>query len=239
MTYWEFHLVFMLPALVLSGAAARRARLELGRRAIWSVPVLAVLALLWTTPWDNYLVATGVWSYGEDRVAGTIGWVPVEEYVFFVLQPLFTGWLFCSMLMRARPARVSPGPAWRFAGSAVWLGAAMAGGLALRTEPGTYFGLILVWSAPVAAVQWMLGARAIHRYARQIVTAVVASTVYLCIADAIAIRSGIWTIRAATSTGVHLFGLPVEEVAFFLVTNILITQGLLLFLYPPVRPQAT
>lgn len=43
-----------------------------------------VLAVVYTAPWDNYLVATGVWSYNPGLVTGvTLGWVPIEEYTFF------------------------------------------------------------------------------------------------------------------------------------------------------------
>jgi len=31
-----------------------------------------LLALVYTTPWDNYLIWRDVWHYGTDRVVGTI-----------------------------------------------------------------------------------------------------------------------------------------------------------------------
>ena len=42
-----------------------------------------------------HLVATQVWWYDPQLVTGLlIGWVPIEEYLFFILQPLLTGlWL--------------------------------------------------------------------------------------------------------------------------------------------------
>jgi hypothetical protein len=52
----------------------------------------------------------------------------------------------------------------------------------------------------------------------------------LWIADRIAIGNGIWHIAESYTTGLNLFGLPFEEATFFLVTNVLITQGVLLFL---------
>ena len=51
-----------------------------------------MVAVLYTTPWDNYLVATGVWWYDPHLVAGLVlGWVPIEEYTFFILQTLAMG----------------------------------------------------------------------------------------------------------------------------------------------------
>ena len=40
--------------------------------------VLGLLAVSYTTPWDNYLVWKGIWSYPPGRVLATIGWVPVR-----------------------------------------------------------------------------------------------------------------------------------------------------------------
>jgi lycopene cyclase domain-containing protein len=223
----------MLPALALSAGLARGARRILGPRVAWSIPVLAILAVLWTTPWDNYLVAHGIWRYGPDRVIGTIGWVPLEEYLFVLLQPVLTSLLLLGLLRRGTPAPVQRSNAHRIAGVTVWLAIAAAGGLALSTQAGTYLGLILVWAAPVAAGQWAVGEDGIRRRGREVLGAVVIATGYLCVADAFAIRAGIWFIEPATSTGLLLLGLPVEEAIFFLLTNVLIVQGLVLFLDPP------
>lgn len=68
----------------------------------------SVVALTYTTIWDNYLVATDVWGYDPELVTGIrIGWVPIEEYTFFVLQPLLTG-SFLQYLMRRMPPSDAP-----------------------------------------------------------------------------------------------------------------------------------
>lgn len=240
MTYLEFHLIFIAPALVVAALMTRGAIRVLGPRAVWSVPLLAVLAFVWTTPWDNYLVANGVWSYGANRVLGTIAWVPLEEYAFFLLQPLVTGWIFQGIVSRW-PAGPRPESRMtlRLGGTVAWLALALGGLVLLRTGPGTYMGLILVWAAPVAAAQWGFGEPVLRRRAGPAATAIITMTVYLCVADAIAIASGIWTIAPATSTGLQILGLPVEEAVFFLVSNILIVQGLVLFLDPPGAERAS
>ena len=103
MTYFGFLLRFLvIPILILCVLTYRDLR---QRRALpanlrflspWLViAILIGVAVLYTTPWDNYLVATGVWWYDPALVTGiTWGWVPLEEYTFFVLQPVLTGlWL--------------------------------------------------------------------------------------------------------------------------------------------------
>jgi lycopene beta-cyclase len=245
MTYLQFHLVFILPPLLVLLLTLRHVSARLGRRALWVLPVMAAIALIYTTPWDNYLVYRGVWWYGADRVMGTIGYVPVEEYLFFVLQPLLTGAWTYHVLMRTKRTPEPATPAERASASTLeglaapgivgatgyWLLAA-AGLFALTTRSGLYLGLILAWAGPVLALQWPFIARAVGRAPRAYAAAVLLPTFYLWIADRIAIGSGIWSISAEHTTGLHLFGLPLEEAVFFLVTNLLVVQGVLLFLAP-------
>jgi lycopene beta-cyclase len=267
MTYLQFHLVFIIPPLVLLMARLPRASAVLGPRAWWTLPAIVVIALVYTTPWDNYLVYRGIWWYGPDRVIGTIGYVPVEEYLFFVLQPLLTGaWTYEVLVRsgwgRAGAGRTATGQArgegnsppdeqadaaagivlrsvflplptgGRPLGIMLYLLAAAAGALALTYTRGVYLGLILVWAAPVLAAQWAFVARVVLRAPGAFVTAVAVPTLYLWIADRIAIGAGIWSISPEYTTGLHLLGLPVEEALFFLVTNLLVVQGVLLFLDP-------
>lgn len=63
---------------------------------------VCLLALVYTGPWDNLLIASGVWSFGSHRVLGLfIGRVPLEEYGFYILQVFLTGTLTAALL-RAR-----------------------------------------------------------------------------------------------------------------------------------------
>ena len=86
MKYSKFLLVFVAPIALVSGILALP---RMNKREWFAVLMLPALAAAWTTPWDNYLVAKGVWSYDRKKVWGVIlGYVPLEEYVFFVLQTL-------------------------------------------------------------------------------------------------------------------------------------------------------
>lgn len=243
MTYLQFHLVFILPPILL--LSALRPWRALGRGSARYIAILALIAFIYTIPWDNYLVWRGVWGYGADRVIGTIGYVPVEEYLFFILQPILTGlWLYL-MLGRVQPvgaaerrgrARVGA----RVLGTAVYLLLAAAGALMLTSTRGTYMGLILAWAAPVLAAQWAYAGHRVVDRAAPALLGVALPTLYLWCADAVAIRLGIWDISGIFTLGIRPLGLPVEEAVFFLVTNILVVQGLILFLYPPGKdPRAT
>jgi len=63
------------------------------------------LSVLYTTPWDNYLVATRVWYYDPALVLNAIiGYVPIEEYTFFILQTILTGLFTLWLWQRFYPA---------------------------------------------------------------------------------------------------------------------------------------
>ena len=246
MTYLEFHLFFTLPLVAVLGLVswleARRARPlggSLGRRtpfAFWALILHVVIAFTYTTPWDNYLVAQQVWGYGESRVLATVGYVPVEEYLFFILQTIITG-LFLFLLARhfdGGRQELSPDTRVRIRvfGATFWLLIAAAGVLALTVPKGTYFGLIAVWATPVIALQWGFGGDLLVRRWRLLLPALSVPTLYLWAVDRFAIHSGIWWISEGLSSGLAPLGLPVEEAFFFLVTNLLVVFGLTLALEP-------
>ena len=257
MTYLAFHAVFILPPIVALAVWLRGRWGMLPRRAVPALAGIAAIALAYTTPWDNHLVARGVWRYGADRVVGVIGYVPVEEYLFFILQPVLAGlWFYAVLARRGGDAggstppprqlrRFTPAEAVavhegfytagiRIAGAAAWLIVAAIGAAALVIGGGgTYAGLILAWAAPVLAGLWFYGGGEIWPRRRACLAALAAPTLYLWIADAIAIRLGIWSIDPRLSTGIAVAGLPVEEALFFLVTNLLVVFGLIALLHPP------
>ena len=242
MTYLQFHLVFLLPPLLVlaltSGDSVRR----VGPRALPALAGVVLLALVYTTPWDSELIRRGVWGYGPDRVIGTIGLIPIEEYLFFILQPLLAGlWLYRTIGpgdADVPPAAPLTASAVRWGGTAVYGTLAIWGFLLLRTEEGTYLGMILAWAAPVLAAQWALVGGRIAAAPRRFLLAVGVPTLYLWMADAVAIRLGIWRISETQTLGIELGWLPLEEAAFFLATNLLVVQGLTLFLHPLRKPAA-
>jgi lycopene cyclase domain-containing protein len=78
---------------------------------------------------------------------------------------------------------------------------------------------------------WLYAGRQLWSLRRPLLVAVAIPTLYLWVADAIAIHLQIWTISDDYSFGFDPFGLPVEEAVFFLMTNLLIVKGILLFLF--------
>ena len=232
MDYWLFDLLAVaLPAaLLLHGHRPRPA-------VVHAVLLLVAVALVWTAPWDEHLVRTGVWSYGPDRVLATVGSVPVEEYAFVVLLVvLVASWGTRIGLLDASLAAPSGS---RALGAAGWLAVALLGALLIAVGgQARYLGLLLVWAAPPLALQHAVAGDLLHsrRAARALLAAPVA--LWLCAADRLALADGVWTISPASSTGLHVMGLPLEEALFFLLTTTLVADGLLLALEPRARARA-
>jgi lycopene cyclase domain-containing protein len=98
-------------------------------------------------------------------------------------------------------------------------------------EPGTYLALEVGWLLLPVIPQMLVGADVLWHQRRLVLLGVLVPWLYLTAADFVAIGAGTWTIAPDQSTGILLGGiLPIEEAIFFLLTNMLIVFGTVLFL---------
>lgn len=244
MTYFGVLAVFIGPPLAILAVwawlDARRGRVAgTGLVDRWTWRVLwahVAIALIYTTSWDNYLVATEVWWYDEALVTGlTLGYVPIEEYTFFIVQTLLVGlWLLTlSRRVFVTPPTPRDRPGLRRGAALVtgvgWLSATAM--LAAGWEPGTYMGLELTWALIPIGLQMAFGADILWARRGLVAAAILLPGVYLSVVDALAIQSGTWTIDPDQTTGLVVAGvLPVEEIVFFFVTTTLVAFGMTLML---------
>jgi lycopene cyclase domain-containing protein len=99
--------------------------------------------------------------------------------------------------------------------------------------PYLYLGLILAYFAPVFVLQWAFGGDLLWAWRGPFLLGVSLPTLYLWAADFWAItREGIWWIAPEYTLGYGVLGLPLEEMVFFLFTNLAVVQGLLLAWHP-------
>lgn len=152
-----------------------------------------------------------------------------------MLQPILGGlWLlFLARRLQgvAKTEALRPSLRWWSVGAlaVLWLISVII--LAVRWQPGTYLGLELAWALLPIMLQVGFGADILWRYRRLVFWTIVPLVLYLSAADALAIGWGTWTIDPAQSTGILLGGvLPIEELLFFLLTNVLIAFGVTLLL---------
>lgn len=243
MTYFGFLLRFLvIPIVILLLLTYRDERkyppmqyFQNGH-TVWGIIVLHIaLAVIYTTPWDNYLVASGVWTYNPALVSGIVlGYVPLEEYIFFVLETLLAGlwWWFLARRL-PEPQRFTPSKAGRLITFGilfiVW---AISAVLLFGGEPRwTYLSIILFWALPAIFPQFLIGADILWHYRKLVGLGILVPGTYLSLMDIVALRATTWSISPFHTTGVLFFDiLPLEEVVFFFITNILIIFGMTLML---------
>ena len=81
-------------------------------------------------------------------------------------------------------------------------------------------------------LQFGYGADILWKKRAQLLLTILPATIYLWVVDAIAIYSGVWTIDPKQTLGIKIGPLPIEEMVFFLVTNMMISFGITLMIAP-------
>jgi putative membrane protein len=111
-------------------------------------------------------------------------------------------------------------------------------GAAITGAHWAYLPFLLAWALPVIAIQWALGGRYLWRERHTWPWIALGLCAYFTLADAIAITAGIWRFDARALIGVALGPVPLEEVLFYLLTALMVTQGFVALWYGYADRQA-
>jgi lycopene cyclase domain-containing protein len=248
MTYFGFLLRFLLIPISIFLAVTlwdnKKNKLIHGfrnGRAVWmAIGIHILLAVVYTTPWDNYLVATKVWYYNPALVTGfVIGYVPIEEYTFFVVETILSGllwwWLARTLTLPSPHGRggFSSNKKLVYVSTciliSVWVIFTYL--FFFGDAKWTYLSIILFWALPAILPQLLFGADILWHYRKLVFWAIMIPGTYLSLMDIAALRDTTWSISPTLTTGMLFFRiLPIEEVVFFFITNILIVFGVTLLL---------
>jgi lycopene cyclase domain-containing protein len=241
-TYFRFHWIFNVPLLLLLAALGWGEEWTTG--AIHAAGWVVLAAFVFTTPWDNHAARRGIWGFPREKYTLRVGWLPVEEYLFFILQTVnvvlgvralfhfFPDW---HRWIESTPDR------WTGICAALSVPVWIVIGLQLRgwrrrQGPRVNYLLHLVWFLPVIYAQWLLGPRLFAAHAGLLALVTLAFGLYYTVADYLAVRAGLWFFDPAQITGWKAAGLlPWEEIAFFCLTSLLVAQSYLLLLPAPER----
>jgi lycopene cyclase domain-containing protein len=249
MTYFGFLAVFIIfPILILGAFLIWEKRKDKSlthhhndSKYAAAIGIHLILAVLYTTPWDNYLVATRVWYYGSKLVSGIVlGYVPLEEYIFFALQTLFAGlwWRIVSQRITS-PKVFKPSVRLRagflMLAALIWLASAFV--FFNHLESLTYLSVILFWAMPPIIPQMAFGADILWHQRQLLAWTILPMVLYLSFVDSLAIAAGTWSINPVKSTGVFIGKLPLEEGVFFFVTILLISFGVTLLIAQESQPR--
>lgn len=98
LTYMEVHLYYTLPVLAILFFLLRPFHSSQDQL---KYVFLSAVAFMTASPWDNYIVYHRAWWYCPNCVTAVIGYVPLEEYMFFIVMSLMTV-AFTNLVMRWR-----------------------------------------------------------------------------------------------------------------------------------------
>lgn len=230
LTYMQVHLYFTLPPTFILYILIRPLITNFDRIKILT---LCAVAVIYTTPWDNYIIYHKAWWYRKDAVIGTIGYVPIEEYIFFIVQTVFTSlWtISCSRWtlhsLHLRNARSVKFQLIKYVGVGLMAVAITLGWCnAVPATKNFYLCSILWWSLLIVVMLWYIASSYIVQRYQQILFSVLFPSIYLCYVDLIALRAKVWHINEQTSLEIFLVStLPIEEVIFFFITNFMVVMG--------------
>lgn len=233
LTYIGFHLRYTFPVI---GLLAVLTRPFINRKEIFKIVFISIMALTYTTPWDNYMIYNKAWTFPPERVIAYIGYVPIEEYMFFVIQTVLSSlWaLLCVrwstpclnfnynqksyLLIRWVPI--------------IFLSIVTVVGyvIAVPGKDTFYLGCVFWWVCPVIMFLWYGTGNYFVKKIMPSSFAIIVSTLYLSWIDKIALKAKVWQINETTSLQISMVeDLPFEEAFFFLVSNFLVILAVLTF----------
>jgi len=242
LTYLRFHLVFNLPVLIVLILLNGFEPWVMEDAIAFGLVLLAVM--IFTTPWDNLAAKWGIWGFPREKYSLRIGYLPVEEYAFFLLQS--------ANVMLAVRALFRFFPNWLTGietGVGKWTLICLGGSLVpwalvalqlrwMRRKAGSRvnYAIHLAWFLPVIYAQWVLAPWLFLAHVALLALVMAVFGIYYTLADLVAVRGGTWFFDESQITGAKLGGvLPWEEVAFFFLTSLLVAQSYLLLLPPNLR----
>jgi len=242
MTYLRFHLIFNLPLLIL--LAALSGPLPWTTEEVEALGWVLLAVMIFTTPWDNLAAKWGIWGFPREKYSLRLGYLPMEEYAFFLLQSVNV-MLAVRALFRFFPdwqtgqeTEIGMGALICLAASVIpWLLVAVQlRRLRQKAGPRVNYAIHLAWFLPVIYAQWILAQPLFLGHAGLLVLVTAAFGVYYTLADLVAVRAGTWFFDEKQITGAKLGGiLPWEEIAFFFLTSLLVAQSYLLLLPDDLR----
>lgn len=230
LTYLEVHLFYTIPPTILLYIISRPFINAFER---FKLVVLITVAVIYTTPWDHYVIYNKAWWYRSDAVLFYIGYIPYEEYIFFVIQTVMTIlWTKLCMHWGSNSFILKQKNRFNFylirysvmtvvAGIVIW-------GWKNGT-PGTksfYLGSVCWWALPVIVGLWYgAGNYCVRRYG-DVLLSILVPSLYLCYIDLIALRDRVWQINEKMIFGIIYFGdIPLEEILFFFISNTIVVIG--------------
>lgn len=191
---------------------------------------VSLIAFSATSLWDNYAVYSGIWYFPQEKTTGIkLFYVPIEEYMFFFLQTYTTGLMQLLYMRIYKRIKVKNRNFTTMFFSIPFI-ILFQEIVKLPFGKMNYLFHLLGWAGLFILIQYLFGRKKIFKYKDFIFFPSIIMTIYFSIADSISIGKGIWGFDPEQTIGTRIFNIPLEEIIFFLCTNLLVTEAMILFL---------
>ena len=221
MYYLEFVFTFLLiPAIVLILFKKKRTQTD-----TLGLIIHLIIAVLYTVPWDNYLIKNGIWYYDDKLITDTIFLIPIGEYIFILLQTT----LIC---LTISPATFiyNKNTCFKYSSKGLFIGLLflLSSIVLMFFTNSLYLSLILLWASAPFTVQLSIGFNVLKDNISVISKYCFLFTIYFSIIDSYALGK-IWFIAERTSLGINIGNIPIEEIIFFCCTSLFVLNGMCLW----------
>jgi lycopene cyclase domain-containing protein len=232
LTYTRLHLFLLLPLLALAVTPPRplQSAPPQVQRVGYRMPLLlAAIAFAFSCTWDILLAWRGVWTVAADMAVGSVAFMPLEEYLWFVDHTLLAC-VWVLVLWSGRPTRndtaLAPRRTARVVGAVVSLLVMLCGLQWLQGERTFYLGVILSFMSPVIGFQWLVCGHLLLQQPREWLLGIAAPSAYLLLLDTWALREGVWRLSERYTTEVTMLGVPLEHLLLYTVTTTMVVLPL-------------
>lgn len=236
-------ILFLVSLLIFLQYRGVQAPSLLGRWPVWAIIAgHAAIAVLYTAPWDNYLVAAEIIAYNPLAIQGPkLGLLPMEKYLFLASQPILLGGLLTLLgrfrILAPRHPFVAAAKL-RATGAGIILLLWLASLLLLWSGPeeSAFLGLTGLWGFLPLLGQFAFGGDILWHYRRLLVWTLFPVLAFLTIGDAILFQAGLWMLHPERHLGIYLSGvLPIEEMVYFSLASSIALFGVTLMIAPETR----
>ncbi|SHK23039.1 lycopene cyclase domain-containing protein [Alicyclobacillus tolerans] len=246
MSYLSFLLTFILSANILLFLLLQKRK----RGAKYDSPIqwnhrnrrllfilLFIIIILYTTPWDSFLIHKGVWNYHRNQVIGiTVYGVPIEEITFYILQTILILQWFTLIQFNIPVLHPQMYSKWKTRLASIiiwvfWFGIAITLYFVLNHRLSshlTYLSLLGSWALFPLGIQMLYNAKLLLANSKLLFWVIFPPTLYLSVCDSVAIHQGIWYFHQSRILDLTVYGVPIEEIIFFLLTNTLVSWSAIL-----------
>ena len=236
LTYFRLHLFMLAPILamiIVPPVPLLSEPREIKVIGYTTPLVIAVMAVIFSTVWDNIIASKGVWTFQASTMVGTAGHIPYEEYFWFIdhtlIASVWTLSLWSTRKTRSLPP-TDPAKGIRIAGTAACLLLTIIGAVMVMFDSTFFLGIILIFMLPVIGYLWWIGGHLFMQQLRELILGVSVVSIYVLILDSWAVREGVWAFSETYTTGIKLMGVTLEQLGIYSLTTCLVAPSVLVCL---------